>query len=69
METANAIVTLRVAEERDKQVWVTEDIDEVLARVNDPEAPRLITFTRVCGMEGHPFYTRPDNVVNVEANV
>lgn len=67
-----AIVTLKVAHEHDKTLWVTERPSQVVARIQDaksgqgPNAP-MIELTRWRAMHTDVFYTRFDNVTNVES--
>lgn len=63
-----SIVTLKDADERDKRIFVAETASAVRALVNG-STDRLVTLTRWCGGELSEFNTRPDNVVNVEANL
>lgn len=67
MEQPQSIVTLRVAEDRDRTIWLTEDAATVRDRTNNCE-DRLVTFTRWVGGETVPFSTRPDNIVNITEN-
>jgi hypothetical protein len=66
-----SIVTLRIADERDKTMWVTERPSMVLAMIQDArdgrgqEAP-MIALTRWRAMSTSRFLTRFDNVVSVE---
>lgn len=57
-------ITLKVAVEGEKMVWVSEDHQTVLDRINNATT-RLVSFERVMGMKAHAFATRPDNVANV----
>ena len=60
-----SIVTLRVAEDGDRQMWVAEEPEMVLRLA--AHGDQMITLTRVRGMEGQPFHTRAANIINVEA--
>jgi hypothetical protein len=61
-----AEITLKVAEEGDKRIWVYESPEEVVKIVNECDQ-RLVTFSRVRGIgnPGQAFSTRPDNIANV----
>jgi hypothetical protein len=61
-----AVVTLKVADDGDRVIWTEESRETVHGLVNGAQT-RLITLTRVKGMKGSLFSTRPDNVANVEA--
>ena len=75
MVQPQAIVTLKVADERDRVMWVEEPPSAVLARIQDAREGRtgtnvespMIKITAVRGMEPHDFWTRFDNVANVQA--
>ena len=60
-----SIVTFRVAEEGDRQMWVAEEPEMVLRLA--AHGDQMITLTRVRGMESSPFSTRASNIMNVEA--
>jgi hypothetical protein len=61
---ARAVITLKVADEGDKTIWVTDDVETVTRLINDC-TDRLVTLTRVKGMRPYPFSTRPDNIANI----
>lgn len=64
-----AIITLKVADERDRTMWVAETPEQVLDAINyahNVGAQPLVTLTRIMGMEPSPFHTRYDNIANVE---
>ena len=70
-ERPQAVITLKVADDRDKVIWVTQSVTDVVARIEDANkgygsAP-LIELTRWRAMSTDAFYTRFDNVVSVEA--
>lgn len=62
----NAVVTLRVADEGDKRIWVTETPNDV-HRLVETGKP-LIKLTRVKSMGTVEFLTQPNNIVNVETS-
>lgn len=74
LSVPRAIVTLKVADEGDRTIWVTESLDEVEARVSGHAAEQvrgrggspLIRLSRVKAMKAEPFFTRFDNVANIE---
>jgi hypothetical protein len=68
MVEPKAAVTLKVANEGDKTIWVAESAEDVLFLVNNAKTS-LITLTRVKGFMPSEFHTRFDNVANVEAIV
>jgi hypothetical protein len=67
----SAIVTLKIADERDKTMWVTESPQVVVAMIqdtrdgNEPTAP-MVALTRWRAGATSPFYTRFDNIASVE---
>ena len=63
-----AIVTLKVADEADRELWVTETVDQVRERIRNHARGRdpLLQLMRIKGMRPEPFYTRFDNVANVK---
>jgi len=60
-----SVLTLRHAEERDKQIWVTEDEHTVVKAINECQ-DRLVRFNRYRAGNVQPFSTTPSNIVNVE---
>lgn len=66
--TPHTVITLRVAEEADRTIWVTESHRTVVRRVNEAKANGgLATFSRVQGLGKPPvaFATQPSNIMNV----
>jgi hypothetical protein len=67
-----AIITLKVADDRDKVMWVTEEPKVVLARMANaregkPKDGPMVSLSRWRGGEVSDFQTRHDNIVSVEA--
>jgi len=69
-----AVVTLKVADAKDKTLWVAEDIAEILARqwyvANGTEwegnvRSSMIRLTRWTVKDVSDFWTRADNIVNL----
>lgn len=69
MEPPLTEITLKVAAEGDKKIWVYEDHNTVIQMTTGAEdrSDALVTFSRVLGIgnPGTPFSTRPSNVMNV----
>lgn len=64
------VITLHVAEPADRQVWVTQPHDAVVAAIDNARAAgTLVSFDRVRGTETVAFSTQPSNIANVEANL
>lgn len=66
--TPHTIITLRVAEEADRTIWVTESHRTVVRTINHAKAnDTLVTFSRIQGLGNAPtaFSTQPSNVMNV----
>lgn len=77
-----AIVTLKVADERDRTIWVAETPDDIYRAIGYASAGKgygdgvrnlaepgnpLLTLTRIQGMKGADFRTRFDNIASVGA--
>jgi hypothetical protein len=71
------VVTLKVANEKDKTLWVTESIDTIHERkyqsIYDESANtrdvrnHMIRLTRWTVKDTSDFWTRTDNIVSLEA--
>lgn len=59
-----SIITLKIADERDKRIYVAETPEAVRAMVNG-SLGSLVVLTRWRAGHLSEFNTRPDNVVNV----
>ena len=60
----HARLSLKVAVDGLKEVWITSTPENATTLINECDA-RLVSFTQVRGMKGYPFSTRPDNIANV----
>jgi hypothetical protein len=61
-----SVVTFKVAEDRDKQIWTTETVEQVRQLIAESDN-NLIRLSRWRAMEVSEFWTRPENIMNVEA--
>ena len=62
MPTPKAVVTLKVADQADKTLWVTESPAQVLSLCDEDS---MVTLTRWYASRTAAFHTRGTNIINV----